>query len=169
MATCFGADIATLVQPPEPAPGRVIIGPRKTISVADLEIGTFAFYRTLLRTRDGGQALIDMNAATGGRFFGFTAEWFFLEVLKGYFNESTTERAIAARVEGMLAPLVLAGISAPELSVRRQAMRAMLTDRKRTFDWSYRSFFFVDEHPEIADRFRMTYESCFEEEPLSGQ
>src|SRR5712691_12216542 len=60
VATCFGADIATLVRPRERAPARVLIGPRETISINTLERGTFAFYRSL-RSGDGTQAVIDMN------------------------------------------------------------------------------------------------------------
>jgi hypothetical protein len=40
-------------------------------------------------------------------------------------------------------------------------MHAFLSDRKLVFDTHYRRFFFVDEHPEIAARFQMTFESCF--------
>jgi len=43
MATCFGADVATLVRPLDRAPARVLIGPRETISVDTLETGTFTF------------------------------------------------------------------------------------------------------------------------------
>jgi hypothetical protein len=42
-------------------------------------------------------------------------------------------------------------------------MHAFLSDRQLVFDTHYRRFFFVDEHPEIAARFRMTFESCFQE------
>jgi hypothetical protein len=163
VATCFGADIATLVQPLDRAPARVLIGPRDTISIEKLETGTFAFYRTLLRTLDGSQAVNDMNRATRGAFFPFTAEWLFLNIWKGYFNELTTEPAIAARVEPMIAEMALQGVPAAELARRREIMKTQLRDRKSVFESSYRRFFFIDKDPEIADRFRMTYEACFEE------
>jgi hypothetical protein len=36
------------------------------------------------------------------------------------------------------------------------------------FDSTYRTFFFVDKHAEIAERFRMTYELYFEEGPVGA-
>jgi hypothetical protein len=167
IATCFGADVATLVRPLDRAPARVLIGPRETISNNTLEKGTFTFYRSL-RGGDGTQAAIDMNQATDGAFFPFTAEWLFLTILKGYFNEHTTERQVAARTERIVAPMALAGLSSVQLDAARRDISARLRDRKLVFDASYRKFFFVDEHPEIADRFRMTFESCFEEAAPAG-
>jgi len=41
-------------------------------------------------------------------------------------------------------------------------MREFLSDRELVFDTHYRRFFFIDEPPENAERFRLTYESCFE-------
>jgi hypothetical protein len=168
VATCFGADIATLVRPLERAPARVLIGPRETISVNTLERGTFAFYRAL-RGGDGTQAVIDMNLATNAAFFPFTAEWLFLTILKGYFNEHTTERQVAARAERIIAPMALAGVSPVRIAATRRDVRAKLRDRKLVFDESYRKFFFVDELPEIADRFRMTFEACFVNDAHLGE
>jgi hypothetical protein len=45
----------------------------------------------------------------------------------------------------------------------RRQMRAFLGNRRLVFDTHYRRFFFVDQHPEIAERFKMTFESCFQE------
>jgi len=163
VATCFGADIATLVNPLDGAPARVLIGPRQSILMGDLETGTFTFYRTLLRERDGARAANVMNEATGGAFFPFTAEWLFLQILKGYYDEMTTESQIAARVERFIAPFALAGVQPWQLAQQRHEMRARLRDRRAVFDAAYRNFFFIDECPENIERFRMTFESCFEE------
>src|SRR5205814_2312545 len=126
VATCFGADIATLIQPLNRAPARVLIGPADSISIDQLEKGTFAFYRSLFRTGNGGQALIDMNSATGGAFFPVTAEWFFLTILKGYYNEFTTDRQIAARAEKFIARMVLAGVASDRITASRRVMREQL-------------------------------------------
>lgn len=166
MSACYGADVATLIQPLKRAPARVLLGPMRPITVGEIDKATVVFYRTLFRERNGIAAWEAMNAALQpGRdtFYAFTAEQMFLDILVSYFNELTTEPQIAARVEGMLAPLALAGVSPAELAGRRIAMRARMRDRKGIFDESYRTFFFVDKYPEIADRFRMTYESCFQE------
>ena len=77
-------------------------------------------------------------------FFPFSAEWMFLQILMGYYNELTTDAQIAARVERRIAPMALQGVPAAELAVRRRAMRAQLEDRRGLFDVTYRRFFFVD-------------------------
>jgi hypothetical protein len=160
VATCFGADIATLVRPTERAPARMLIGPRDSISVGELEVGTNTFYRSLFQEGDGGQALRDMNEATDHAFFPLSAEWLFLQILEGYFNEYTTPDQIAIRAKRTAAHMVMNGAQA---AMARRQMHAFLSDRKLVFDTYYRRFFFVDEQPEIADRFRMTYQACFQE------
>lgn len=89
-------------------------------------------------------------APINGTLWLISAEWFLLEVWKGYFNTYTTEPAIAARVERQLAP-----------------MRAKLADRKSAFDSGCRTFFFIDKHPELAERFVMNFERCYEEATIA--
>jgi hypothetical protein len=167
VATCFGADIATLVRPTDRAPARMLIGPKDSISMGVLETGTNTFYRSLLQKGDGGQALRDMNKATNNVFFPFSAEWLFLQILEGYFNEYTTPEQVAIRAERIVAHMVLTGASPRQAEMARQQVHAFLSDRKMVFDTQYRHFFFVDVHPEIAERFRMTFESCFQEAQAS--
>lgn len=162
VATCFGADIATLVRPTERAPARMLIGPKEQISMGVLETGTTTFYRSLFQKGDGGQALRDMNEATNYAFYPFSAEWLFLQILKGYFNEYTTPEQIAKRAQPVFTRMIMDGASWNQAETARRQMHAFLADRKWVFDEHYRLFFFVDEYPEIAERFRMTFESCFE-------
>ncbi len=131
-----------------------------------LEIGTSTFYRALFRTGNGGQALHEMNEATNNAFFPFSAEWLFLKILEGYFNEHTTPAQVAIRAERTVAQMVLEGASWAQAEALRRRLRALLSDREAVFNTQYRRFFFVDEHPEIAERFRMTFESCFQEARL---
>ena len=162
VATCFGADIATLWQPMQPAPARVMLGPKDSILVSVLERGTFAFYRNLLTTFDGRQALAAMNEATDDAFWDFTAEWMFLRILEAYFNQRCNPSQVAARVEtSVVAPLLLKGAPAEVINFARRRGKALLSDPKPVFEECYRTFFMIDKHPENQDRFRMTFESCF--------
>lgn len=167
-ASCFGADILTLVQPLKPAPARVLIGPMDTISTRVLETGTLAFYRSLVVQGNGAKAVTAMQEATKGAFLVFLAEDLFLRILTGYFNELTTESQVAARVELFIADMVLAGVPADQISKARKRGRDYLSDRKLVFDEAYRKYFFVDEVPENAGRFLMSYETCFESAPTNG-
>jgi hypothetical protein len=128
-----------------------------------LETGTNTFYRSLFRQGDGGQALRDMNEATDDAFFPFSAEWLFLQILMSYFNEYTTPEQISIRAGRIVAHRVMNGVPWAEVHAARDQVHAFLSNRKLVFDMTYRRFFFVDEHPEIAERFRMTFESCFQE------
>jgi hypothetical protein len=85
----------------------------------------------------------------------------FLEILKGYYNQSTTEEQIAARTERYVAPLALQGVSPDEIAWRRNIMKANLADRPRLFNACYQKFFFVDKYPENAKRFILSFERCF--------
>src|SRR5262249_31782353 len=87
------------------------------------------------------------------------AEALFLEIMKAYFNESTTYDRIAARAEGDIALLALRGLPADVLARARE--RRTLEIHNELFDQCYRRFFFVDSHPEIAERFILTFERCF--------
>ena len=99
-----------------------------------------------------------MQAATSGAFLPFAAEILFLMILKGYYNEMTTDAEIAARVEMRIAERVLAGVPPAQIDIERRVMKAKLGDRKAVFDLAYRKFFFIDEHPENVERFKMSFE-----------
>jgi len=172
VSACYGLDIATLFQPLEPAPVRIVVGPMRSTDVPEIDRVTRAFYYSLFRDRDGVRASTAMNAAvTPGNmpYLVLTAEWMFLQILLGYFNESTNEPQIEARAERAIVELISRGIPMEVATMQREPMQSFLRDRKRVFDSTYRRYFFIDNHPEIADRFRMTYESCFQEATLAAE
>lgn len=163
VATCFGADIVTLLRLTERAAARILIGPRDSISMGVLETGTNTFYRSLLQKDDGGQAIRDMNEATNYAFFPFMAERHFVNILKRYFNEYTTPEQVAIRAEPIVSHIAMNGASPAQAEAARREIHTLLSNRQLLFDYLYNRFFFVDEYPELAERFRMTFESCFEE------
>ena len=139
-----------------------MIGPMDAISLDVLETGTKAFYRSLITHGNGAQAVTAMQEATNGAFLIFLAEDLFLRILTEYFNKLTTDEQVAARLEPLIARMVLDGVPSPQISRARKIGRAHLGNRKLVFDDAYRKYFFVEEFPENADRFRMSYEACFE-------
>jgi hypothetical protein len=165
MAACSGADLATVIQPLEGAPVRIVIGPMHTLSEGILETATTAFYAAVLSAADGGTAMrairdaIHPNEAT---FWTVNAEWLFLEILTLYYNTSTSYEQVAARGERFIAPLALLGVSSAELEGRRAMMNAILKDRKGLFDACYRKFFFIDKYAENMKRFILSFERCFQ-------
>jgi hypothetical protein len=168
VSTCYGLDIATLFQPLEPAPVRIVIGPMRPIDVPEIDRTTRAFYHSLLRDRNGVAAATAMNATVEPNrmpFLVLTAEWMFMQILLGYFNNATNETEVAARAERVVVDMIVRGVPPAVAALQCEPLRAFLRDRKHLFDSTYRRYFFVEKHPEIADRFRMTYESCFQEAP----
>jgi hypothetical protein len=166
MAACNGADLATIVQPLEGAPVRIVVGPMQVVSAGVLETATHAFYRSILNGGDSSAATRAIGEAlhpNEAMFWTVTAEWLFLEILKGYYNEMTTDDQIAARVERFIAPLALQGVPAAEMARRRAITKAHLADRPALFDACYQKFFFVEKYPENAKRFILSFERCFQE------
>lgn len=166
MAACNGADLATLIQPLEGAPARIIIGPTDVLRQGTLEKATNAFYRSVLAGDDGTaaiQAIIAAVPPTEAVFLTVTAEMLFLQILQAYFNQMTTEDQISARVEAFIAPLALLGVPPIEMARRRVLMKAQMADRQGLFDACYRAFFFVNQHPHNAERFLLSFDRCFRE------
>lgn len=160
-AACYGLDGARLVQPLDPAPFRVLVGPLRATSIHEVDQATAMFYGELFRTSDGAAAARSLAGGNTG-FWTLTAEWLFLQTMLGYFNEMTTDSSLAARVEGIVAPMLLRGTMPAELPARRAWVRRALEDREALFERTYRRFFFVDKYPEIAERFALSYAGCFE-------
>jgi hypothetical protein len=166
MAACNGADLATVIRPLGRAPVRLIVGPMNPVSAGAVERATRAFYATLLRDGNNTAAIRAINEALRpdeAGFWSIPAEILFLEILKAYYNELTTDEQIAARVESRIAALVLSGSSPAEIERRREVLTAELNDRAGLFDSCYQRFFFVDQYPESANRFILSFERCFQE------
>lgn len=159
VSACYGLDIATLFQPLAPAPARIVIGPMRTIDVPEIDRVTRAFYHSLFRDLNGVAAATAMNATIEPNrmpFLVLTAEWMFMQILLGYFNDATNEPQVAARAERVVADMILRGVPPAVATGQREPLRTFLRDRQHVFDSTYRRYFFVDKYPEIADRFRST-------------
>jgi hypothetical protein len=146
------------------APVWGILGPTRTVTAGELDDGHRAFYRTLYTTRDFTPALDAMNAtvpAADQPFFLFGAQWFFTQVMRGYFERYTTEDAIAARVRGA-APreqdLRQQGVPEEEILRRREAFREHLGNHRGHFDRMKPIFVAEDLCPENSTRFLVLFE-----------
>lgn len=78
----------------------------QVISAGIRETATKAFYRSILEGGDGSVATRAIREALHPNeavFWTVTVEWLFLEILKAYDNQTTTDEQIAARVERFMA------------------------------------------------------------------
>jgi hypothetical protein len=177
VAACIGLDLVKVVLPTDRAPVRMIIGPHRVVYEPELELATHVFYSTLLSSGSVTTAYEAMNDAleppSADRkraFYAFSADQIFKAAIREYFQEFRDEDDFTDRVEK-----VTSGIAArrwTEHAIRtsyyerlclRGEVRAFLMDHRRMFDELWSSFFFVDRQPQNAERFRMTFEECWNE------
>jgi hypothetical protein len=171
MAACDGEALASTVFAHEPAPVWGLIGPRDTVEWSAIASANTAFYQTLVSTGDGAQAVDAMRAATGGAespFHFYSAQWFFQQVLRAYFEREGSDAGIAVRRQQMLEKLDATaeheGRSPEERQRNARLFAAMvdatLQDRQGLFDKYRKIFFLEDLHPENATRFGVSLEEC---------
>ncbi len=172
---CDGAAFAQVIVPSDRAPVFAVLGPTRVVTAGELFDGHLAFYRNLYRTRDLSPAISAANDAVpkGDRpFVLFGAEWFFREVLRGYFRRYCTQEAIDARV-AKAAPLEAAlradGALEEEIVARRNEFRRYLTDHRMHFEKFKPHFFAEDLFPANADRFNVAYDDCVPPAPEQVQ
>jgi hypothetical protein len=136
--------------------------------VYDTEIdqANSSFYRTLHSTVDGAVAVRAMRAATGGDGspFGFySAQWFFREVMRGYYREHCSEEGIRRRLGRMVAAAEkrFARDGKPEaLPLFAQQIEQTLRDFDAVFNAARRKFFIEDLCPEHLTRFQVSRAEC---------
>jgi hypothetical protein len=136
LACCYGGYFAAECRYQEPVPFAYILGPGKAIAADPLFALNTAFYIELLKTRDVTQALTVAGGARAGiSYFSMSAV--------GVFRV-----ALAARIEAA---------GSAESRARLKAIERPLFEQYR------RRFFALDQFPENADRFAITYDEVFAE------
>ena len=173
VAACDGLDLLTILRPTHRATARIIIGPNRTLTDGEVERANLAFYTTLFEMSDGIAAYNAMNDAIEAPsetrkelFTTMSAEVMFYSVMRGYFRKYGSEAQIAARVEGLIAPLALLGLAPHELAKRRSLGRAELGRHRAHFQEYLERFFFFDLQPENRERFNITFEQCWTGESM---
>jgi hypothetical protein len=173
-AACYGADLATVIQPLDRAPVRLIFGPKEKLTIPDVERATTTFYRELFRTRNLNAALDASNAALDPnemRCWGLSAEFLFLEIMRGHYRRESeqSDAEVNRRAESTIdrmppPPRDAVPVQREQLAA---AVRARLRDPRWVFDEAYRRFFFLDTQPENATRFNISLEDCLPTQSVS--
>jgi hypothetical protein len=136
LACCYGGYFAAECRYHEPVPFAYILGPGKAIAADPLFALNTAFYGELLKTRNVTQAL---TVAGGVRpdiaYFSMSAVGIFRVALTGRIEREESAEA-RARIKAIEEPV---------------------------FDNYRRRFFALDQFPENADRFAITYRDVFDE------
>lgn len=160
---CDGAALTKVLDIGDRAPVWGVLGPTRTINAGALEDAHLCFYKTLYETKDYAPALERMNDTVrdGDRpFVLLGAEWFFTEVMKGYFKQFCTDDAIDARVKKAARSEVglrQQGVPEDEILRRRNAFREHLRDHRGHFERLKPYFFGIDICPQNGARFSVEY------------
>lgn len=157
LAACHGIWGIKMSQPMERSPFLFLVGPNRIVSPGEVVRGMRAFYQGIFRHKDGTRAMQMLNSIVDpdrATFAIFTAEKLFRDVWDTYFEMTSTETQIAARVERAVA-VAQRSQSPAELARFRASMRDYILDYEARFEESRRHFFFVDLYPANDARFNL--------------
>lgn len=164
VAACNGVDIASIAQASERAPMRLLVGPNRVVTFAEISEATQAFYTTLFSEGDGASAVRAMNTAVSGdeaTFVPIGVEELFRETLTQFIRLKGNPDEVGRRTEAIVQHLHNeAGWPLDYLEKPRQQIRDYLGDHALHFQTMKRRFFMVDLFPDHSRRFDLRLEDC---------
>lgn len=157
LATCYGAYLAEILGVTDRAPCWGLVGPKKEISAGIVFESFIAFYKELLTTSSGDNAVKLLNAkvphGVNGYYF-TSAERFFEQVFNKYSALSCTNDAIKERAHKIRKECKkLGSVIIPSMG----AIKRDLVNVEKSFKKYKRIFFMIDLYPENEKRFTIKY------------
>jgi hypothetical protein len=165
LAACDGANMVSIIQPVDRAPVRALIGPKRIVSVGEIERASLAFYRALFDPGEVQAAWRAMNDAVASdqlTFAVFTAEYMLRYLMHHYLKTLCSEDALAKREDDATAGALRDGLSIERAGHFRQWFRSYVRDHQGHFERVKQHFLFCDLYPENATRFDVAFEDCLE-------
>lgn len=148
VAACHGGAIASFVRAEHRAPFWAFLGPKRRISVGDLEAALSAFYQTLLMTRSSERAMGALRATSAGHeFWQLSAQTIYGLIVEGYAERHLTDEAVAHQARRLLTQAAEHGVVWTQAQIE-----AMIRD-PGIFERFRREFFMIDLYPEHEKRF----------------
>ncbi len=169
LAACEGFWGIQMLQPARQAAAfRGLIAPNRKLTTGEMSNACLAFYRAVFQRRDGDAALSAMNDAVDpnrATFWISSPEEAFRIVFKSYLEKRCTPESIEERVNEVVKGVLerrrakgLHGLFKQEIAALREKKRQQLSDHRARFEQMHREFFFIEEFPENAQRFDLTFE-----------
>ena len=163
-AACFGWYMIKCLNPTGRAPAWGIVGPQTEIEAGFLYDAGKAFYETLFAAKDLRKAIEAMNP--GQEYKDWTmkiqpAELLFCRLFNIYMREIATaenDEKRARRIVAELAPKL--GLKVNQIAPARERMAKILGNHRFWFDRLRQKFLMLDDFPENAKRFPMTFDEC---------
>lgn len=163
VAACSGAHLIKTATQLGEAPFWAVVGSDDVLKAGEIQDGFGAFYRTLLTTLNGTQAVEALNQTTGRAaptFRFLSAEALFLRAYATYFLKYTMGRGKRERFEALVSDARKNPTVAQKgLSWVRAQVKALIgpEQEEEYFEAQWARFFFIAEHPDNAKRFALTY------------
>jgi len=157
VSACMGAYLNTRLSPTRPAPFSACLSVSKTQFPDELYRGFDAFYRTLMSTGQGDDALTALKAQNkgGASFFIGEASHFFHLACRKYFEQYCTQEKYRERIERILAEATEKGKPTKSHDEIRQFF---LSSERPYFEKFRQTYFMLDRFPDNALRFPIEFE-----------
>ena len=168
---CFGSFMQSVLAPTDMTPAFAIIGPADAIGAGDLLTLNVKLFEHFLEHRDMMAALrvANGNAAIGTWSLQFLlAEILFCRVYNHYVDNNESSESTDERVNRLVAELVRRGMNVLESGAARAAIRETLKRHDEWYERLRRPFLMLDQFPENAKRFGLSFEQCRTIAPRRG-
>lgn len=104
LALCFGGSFASAIRTIDRAPVLGLIGPKREVTIGELEKGFPAFYRTFFESLSFNKAIEVLNSSAPNLYYRTIAERFFYDVWASYKKKACSKEEIKKRVRNTISP-----------------------------------------------------------------
>jgi hypothetical protein len=163
MATCKGAYLIQSMRPTQRAPFWGVIGPNRTVYDIEMQRALDAFYRKLVATQDGTDAMTSLNVASqasGEHYKLLDAELYFCWIYEKH-EEGTSPADVEDRVNRVVAAWAHEfGPDIRKTAIVRETARKHVLNHERWYKHLGQHFLMLDLFPENKGRFKLSYREC---------
>ena len=161
LAACNGAHLIRVATKLDKAPFWAIIGTEVEVTAGNVEHDFGAFYSTFFKSLDGDAAVAALNKGNSGsdrQYHFWSAAGLFLRAYARYHKVYCVGKGRRERVENIVTQAMQnPNIRSRGVSWARKKVKEGLSNGEMYFNKKKERFFFIDQFPENAQRFPLTY------------
>lgn len=161
LAACNGAHLIKVATRLDRAPFWAVIGPDEEVTAGSVQEDFGAFYEEFFDSLSGDSAMAALNKSnpqSKRRYHFLSAEKLFLKSYAKYYQQHCIGNGKQRRIEDLLTQaLQFSVVRQLGISVIRKMIKQKLVEQELFFENKKSNFFFIDEFPENAERFGVSY------------
>ena len=158
LALCFGGSFASVIRTIDCAPVLGLIGPKREVTIGEIEKGFPSFYRTLFEQLSLKKAIETLNLSAPNLYYKTSAERFFYDVWAKYKKEACSKEEIDKRVRKMYR---IAKSKDLQRTPSIGQLKRLLRSKESTLFEKYRdTYFMYDIYDSNRTRFPVTYKKA---------